>query len=489
LGMAQLQFYKNKYNYPHYSNSITAYGSSIECTPVGMNFRGGTLRVKGDMTDFMSCNYLTFERDNQTLYAWIEDVKFRTVDSFDVTYKVDAWRTYKAKINLGKQFVARQAESTVLKDRLLSGTTDYPLVSSTQHNMSDVTKRVFVVQVRTAAGELYSRSPVQPNPYQFYMIEYSVNNWVGSMPLVQLMTQLTDSAETQNIVTMYSIPYMNISGLATRDLPVTTPSGTWLVSGFKYLNNENPTNLLKNEIAITRNFTDLDALLRVDHSIQLVIPEAGIINIPDELYVLPDLKLRQDVDLFSGACNYMLMSGANTLYTHSVRGSSISSIPIVSDPMDTYMSQNQNALATSLIGDVASIVGGAAVAYGTGGMGAAMGAGAVTSGVNGIAGRMAGIKDAGSRYSNPPAFLGTALVATLNQKFWVVITQTVVDNASEVHADYGYPYNRIKVLTFPSSGFIQTEGCAVRSTDGTVPAWAIDEINSNFNNGILVHTS
>lgn len=487
--MAQLRFYKNKYKYPHYSNSITAYGNSIDCTPIGMNFRGGTLRVKGNMTDFMSCNYLTFTRDNQTLYAWIEDVRFRTEDSFEVTYKVDAWRTYKSKINLGKQFVARQPGSTTLKDTLLGGPTDYPEVASYTFTIGDASKRYFVVQVRTGAGEMYSRTPVNPTPYQFFVVEYVVNNWTASTPLMQLMTQITDGAEPINIVTMYSIPYIDISNLVPRALPVTTASGTQEVLGFKILNAVDPSTLLRIETPIWKDPDKINELLRVDHSIQLVIPEAGIINIPDELYVRNDLKLRQDIDLFSGACNYMLMTGDGNYYTSSIRGSSISSIPIVSDPMDTYLSQNQNALATSLIGDVASIAIGASAAAATGGIGAAIGGSAVMSGVSNIAARNAGIKDAGNRFSNPPAFLGTALVSNFNQRFWLVISQTGVSNAVDVHSEFGYPVNLVKSLAFPSVGFIQTEGCTVSSTDGTVPAWALDEINSNFNNGILVRTT
>jgi hypothetical protein len=151
------------------------------------------------------------------------------------------------------------------------------------------------------------------------------------------------------------------------------------------------------------------------------------------------------------------------------------------------MSQNQNALATSLIGDVATIATGVGATVMTGGAGAAVGGQQVWQGVQNIVNRQGEIADATSRYSNPPAFLGTALVSNFNQKFWVVTTKQRVDNDSIVHNNFGYPVNRIAPLTFPTSGFIQTEGCAVMTTDGTVPRWALNEINSMFNNGVLVH--
>jgi hypothetical protein len=75
MDMATLQLFQNKFRYPKYTGTITSYGTSMDCTPVGIGLRGGTLRVKGDMTDFMSCNYLSIVRDGKTLYGWIDDVK------------------------------------------------------------------------------------------------------------------------------------------------------------------------------------------------------------------------------------------------------------------------------------------------------------------------------------------------------------------------------------------------------------------------------
>lgn len=182
----------------------------------------------------------------------------------------------------------------------------------------------------------------------------------------------------------------------------------------------------------------------------------------------------------------MLVSDGLKL-SNSVRGASVASIPIVSDPLDTYLSQNQNALTTSLIGDVASIVGGVATAVGTGGVGAGVGAGIASSGVKNIVSRFANQADMANQYSNPPAFLGTAMATNFNGRFWTLVTKMTPDNAALVHANYGYAYGKIDTLNFPASGFIQTEGCSVTSTDGSVPRWALEEINGNFNAGIHVH--
>src|SRR5699024_4416575 len=110
-----------------------------------------------------------------------------------------------------------------------------------------------------------------------------------------------------------------------------------------------------------------------------------------------------------------------------------------------------------------------------------------SSGVSNIVGRMAGQADMANQYSNPPAFLGTAMAANFNGQFWTLVTRLNPDNASLVHSAYGYPLNKIDVLQFPETGYIKTEGCAVTTVDGNVPRWAISEINDIFNSGIQVH--
>lgn len=485
MSMATLQLYKNPYTYPEYGN-ITSYGSSMSCTPVGTGLKSGTISTKGNMADFMSCNYLALTRDGKTFYAWIDDVTHATANSFNVSYTVDAWRTYRSKINLGNQFISRSPSLTYLKDDMLGAITPYPEIETKAQAHGQASKRVFVVQVRVATGAAYSRSPVQPTPYQFFMIEYSLNNWLDSTPLLNLMIAMS-GAQPENIVTMYSIPHIDISSLPAMALPVRTADSTTEIEGFRFLSNSiAPNTLLTVETPIILDY-DVNELMRVDHSVQIVIPEAGIINLTDEMLGKGDLTLRQDIDLFSGASNYMIKSGTSSYYSASVRGSSISSIPIVSDPLDTYLSQNQNALATSLIGDVASIAGGLGATAMTGGLGAAIGAGTAAGGVNSIINRMASQRDMANQYSNPPAFLGTALASNFNQIFWIVTTKQKVDNATTVHDNFGYPFNMISSLDIPSNGYIKTEGCAVSSTDGSVPRWAIQEINNNFDNGIYFH--
>jgi hypothetical protein len=492
MEMAILQLFKNQYRYPKYSATLTAYGSPLDCTPVGIGLKSGSLRVAGNMVDFMSCNYLSLTRTGKTIYAWIDDVNVINDSVFEIKYSVDSWRTFRSKIDLGVQFVKRSPAVTYLKDPLLGSTQSFYDVSSTDYSIGAATKRIAVVQVRGTGGQTMSNSPVQPTPYQFYLTEYNLNSWQDSQPLVDLMSALPQNAETQNLVTVYSIPWINVSGIPTAPLIITidnNPSIT--VNGWKGVDSTiDMAGLLYNETPILTDGA-LD-LMKRPHSIQVVIPEAGILNVPDELWTKGSLKLRQDIDLFSGACNYMLTTGSYgtgdyCFYTESVRGSSVSSIPILTNPEDTYISQNQNALTTSLIGDVANIGMGFAIAGASPDPGMkAWGLSSIVSGGVGIMENMAQRADGGSHYSNPPAFLGTALAANFNGTFWVVIKQQHVDNETVVHADYGYPYNKVDTMTFPTSGYIETQNCNVSSTDGSVPRWALEEINTIFDNGVLV---
>lgn len=493
--MMSIQFYKNKYVYPHYLPGLTPVTEVVTCTPVNFGSRTGTIKVSRNHVNMESTNYMKFQRGGgRVFWAWIDNFETVGENLFHITYTVDAWRTYYNTIVLDNQFVTRSSVSTLLRDPLLSSNQPYPDVVTKNFEFQKADYRTFIIQVRILKEPfVYSRVPVQPSPYQIYAVDYEVNDWTNNAALVGLMTALSTGAETQNIVTMYSVPYMNSAALPTSPISIYIAGSEepTIISGFRFLGQAyDPSGLLVVLEPLTFDHINLDAIMRVPHSVQLVIPDAGIINIPDELLYKPGLALRQDVDLFSGASNYMLVSEGEKFYTCSARGASVTSIPIISDPYDTYMSQNQNALTTSLLGDVASVAGGIGLAVSTGGIGAAAGGGMIASGLTGLAGTYAQNKDAGAQYSNPPAFLGTALAGRFSQKFWMVVTTQAVQNEGLVHSESGYPLNMMTPLVFPwEGGYIETKGCAVFSVDGLTPKWAIQEINQLFDNGILVHTS
>lgn len=473
--MNTVRLYKNPNPYPYYGG-ITSY-KTIQATPKNQNLKSGFIDMQLTFDEVLQFNYLSFTRSGRTIYAWVSDVETLAGDRlFRVHYNIDSFRTYKNDLVLGTQYVERSPTPTKLYDPLLGSTKETSEISRTMYNFPNFNKRYAVVQKRPDDDEVLTPTPLQPSPYKFYICEYEVDNWQNSIPLRNLISALS-GAETTNIVTVYSIPYVDVSSLPTTQLTVRyneTESKT--IEGWKLFTNKKGILTRFIELSIPPNLT------KVKHNVMIVIPEAGILNIPPELYERQGLGIRQDVDLYSGACNYMVASSdGNVTYHLSLRGSSVSSIPISSDPYDTYMSQNQNTLVASILGDTANIViGGGMLASGN-----PMGTASIGQGITSMITRSANWEDMKGRgFSNPPAFLGSAISPSFPSRFWQIITKTHVDNQTYVNNRFGYPCERVQQLVIPSKGFIKTQNCNI-SSNGNVPLWAINEINSIFDNGIM----
>lgn len=471
--MVEVKLYRNPNPYPYYSNSLTTV-KTVTAKPINTDLRSGYVDMQISHAEMFTFNYISFTAGGKTIYAWVENIEHLSGDRLRrVHYATDALRTYMDDIIFGIQYIARSPIETLIEDPLLSSTDHIHYYEKVDMSFTLPNIRFCVVQARPAPGQSGSNTPGQPTPYEFYFAQYDVNNWNGSSPIVNLVKELSDGAQTQNIVSIYSIPHVNTSRLTPRQLVVvrnevsSTPINGWNVLA----SDANPVDLT----TTTAPITIPEGITKTSHSLSVVIPEAGIIKIPDEMIELPGLCIRMDTDIFSGASNYMLCADNGATPTHlSVRGSSMSTIPILSDPYDTYISQNQNTLAVGLLGDVANLGMGIAtmnpVAIGAGGM----------SLLNKYT-QMEDLKNVVP--SNPPAFLGSALIGKYSKRCWLSIMKKPYDNELEVRERYGYPYHRISELSIPSSGFIQTQNCNV-SSNGNVPLWAINEVNQLFNGGI-----
>lgn len=483
--MNTIQFYQNKYDYPKFSNTITSVGTSLAFTPNGMGLKSGTIAVAGDMNKFMNCNYIKMTRGGQVLYAWIDDVVFHTANSFTVGYSVDPYRTFKSKLTFGSQYVRRSSVTTNKLDPLLGSVSQAYDMETTQYLWGNYHSRVMVIQVNPEPAYIVNNTPVQPTPYHFYFIGYNPDNWQATAPLTDFFAKLRASGAISNIITMYNLPYMDISSLPEVVLPLF--EGEELkhsIEGFKMLSGTNDVKDLLTRSKVIDTPMAYSQLTRKGHTTQIMIPDAGLMNVPDEVWARENVKVRQDVDIFSGASNYMLTCGASDELTGiSVRGSSTSSIPIISNPYDTYMSQNQNALATSLMGDVASL----AIGAGTFAFAPNMVSGAAAvKGVTGLVSSYSGLQDKQNMSpSNPPSFLGTAMANHYSSVFFLIIKTARVTNQDIVNARYGYPVEIIQDVTVPTSGYLELQNSNV-SGNGTVPRWALEEINTIFNNGLLI---
>lgn len=481
-----VKLYKNTGVYPNYANTLTEVEVFNDVTPRNQDIKTGYVDLALDFATAMSVNYLSYERDGKLVYAFITDIQERSGDRlFRFMFSVDPLRTYKDKLDLGSQFIARSTTPTDLYDPLLGSTQPYPNISVNMHTLGNPDRRVMVVQHYVKdASLIYSNVPLIPNPYRIYVTEFDPKVPLNSAPVEGLIAQMATGAKPENIVTMYSVPYFNIGALPTAPsgLPVIQGLTTTFIPNWKYIPQDVSGLNIPSMLTVFSAFTydNSSGASRHKHLMKIVIPDAGIMQVPDEYRFIPGIGLRQDVDLFSGASNYMLASNEGaTPYDISLRGTAIQTIPIIADPEDTYLSQNLASTAAAMLGDVATAAA-AGFAFGgpTGAIGGAIGRGALS-----LASTAGALSDIGNKQVNPPALLGSALVASFNQKFWVVRTDYPSTNDALVHAEYGYPYNMVGTLTIPTTGYIQTKECDIRS-DGTVPKWALDEINNLFDNGI-----
>jgi hypothetical protein len=77
-------------------------------------------------------------------------------------------------------------------DNLLGAYKPYHDISSSSYVIGSTTQRVAVVQVRKDDGaSVFSNTPVQPTPYQFYLTAYNINSWQDSQPLSDLNERFT----------------------------------------------------------------------------------------------------------------------------------------------------------------------------------------------------------------------------------------------------------------------------------------------------------
>lgn len=480
--MNTLTLYKNSKPYPYYSNSLTTV-KTIDVTPFNQNLRSGyvDLQLVGD--EMFSFNYISYKRSSKLIYAWVTDIeKLSRINLYRVNFEVDPLRTYRNNIVLGKQIIERRPQATKLFDPYLGSSQHHNDMSIKRKMIGDPTSRFAVVQKRhPGPAEQSSKVPGQPTPYQFWICKYYVNDWTSATPIRVLLNALGDSAQTSDIVTVYSVPFVDSQYLSPSTLYFKVGNENKEIPGWSFIGEGgNPKGKFQNIMHLDFK-TDYPDLTKSSHSVNIVVPDAGVLTVPDEIIFGDTPVLVRDIDIFSGSCNYHLaLEGGAKMTPYSVRGSALSTIPILSNPYDTYISQNQNTLAASLLGDTASLLaGGTMIATGN-----PMGGALALSGGKNLLGSLNSLADAKNMIpSNPPAFLGSALVSDHNNWVYQVVTKKPYSNESEVRDRYGYPYNVLDNLVIPTTGYIQTTNCSI-SSDGSVPLWAINEINQLFDNGI-----
>lgn len=81
---------------------------------------GMTIKLQGQINDYLRCNYLSFVNNgigttNITYYAFITNMRYISVNAFEVDYEIDWVQTYLFDIRIGTAFVEREHVSSDAK--------------------------------------------------------------------------------------------------------------------------------------------------------------------------------------------------------------------------------------------------------------------------------------------------------------------------------------------------------------------------------------
>lgn len=491
--MYTIQFYTNPHNYPNYG-SITAVGEPFTIPGIDIDDAVGEFQTdKLSYAQRFSVNYLSLVRDGVTLYAEITNItRVSGANLVRINFKIDAFRSFKDITTFGTQMVVRQPTATFDLDPLLRGATgevNDTIVTEITGLGSPGTRWMVIQIMRPTDGTMNYRTPVQPSPYVFYLKSYTMSTFHSDTSIQALMNIITDSSRPTNIATIYTVPSFFAGALtlsAGTSIPIMIDGvQTDVGTDFRLVVSGDWANALK----LTSDSFNLSdkSILRTRHTVSVIIPEAGVLQVPDEILFKPGLKVRQDIDLYTGASNYMLIYDGVVATPYSVRSGGVSNIPIAYDMQQQTLASNRTSITAGIVGDVASVgigLAGMASAVGSGGLLAPagiMGGGMALKGAIGLVSTFGALGDAVNSQVNPPSYLGSATVLNYAQRCYLMITKGRNDNASIVNTRYGYPVNQIQALTIPSSGYIQTQDCNV---SGPIPMWARQEINTLLNDGL-----
>lgn len=544
--MATVNFISIK-PYPYYKDLEGNFSEGMAIVNINKNSKGGSFTIHlNDVKDLYDFNYVVIaEEYSKTIYGWIEDWVRERNGMFTVNYKIDAFRTFKNNINFGLQYVTR-LDGLGLDSVKPIGSIKDPMIktyglpyetihqanaspdgndgNNTRYAVIQVRGRSYVGGVDVSAAVNPSNNPLNPSQYRLYVSEYKLNNPNGtSFALNNLLTALRNMAETSNIVTMYSVPFINGYGqlldeelvLRVGDKPEQS------ISGFKVIGEYDdimPLQTFKTSIdlrgVISEEFLTsygdgiiqnpyqdpgisdgLNESAGIDFlngdTAQLITPEGQVLNIPPSVIKgITDytgapfseyksrLRIERIVDLYSGSVSTHI--GDEFLTPYSVRSGPLGEITILSDPKDSYLAQNKTSRAVGL----ATTIGGGILAATTGGVSLAASAAMLGPTANSLIGTAAGIADSGNNYSSQPLFLGETTGAKYNNLYHLVITTHHKEFTGKT---YGRPFEEALELNILQlngvKGYIQTHQCKVES--GTAPLWAIDEINTLLDSGVF----
>lgn len=480
----------NRYRYPDYEASVDTLASKsfTNCVELGVGGKTGTLRIGASSSDVSQFNYLSFDLGGKLYYAWITEWKKFNSTQYEVSYQIDAFRTYQNDITYGNQWIKRDMTESFYRDNMLQSTNPHMSQNTTILNYPDPDTRYLAIQ--WSKNPYKVAHPIQPSPFGLYFMPYNVHT--GSSDVTELMTWLASvPGRPRNLGGIYSVPYVDTSllvgnSLLNADFIAPDNAVGEIAQSFPTLYHMPETltaqamrGAFRRSLVIPNGFAD--DIFRMEHSVTLMIPDGGIIEIPDSMLGGgKNLTLTQSSDPYSGITSYTLdLDGKPT--NQVVRGTALSAIPSISDEAAAYYSINSAAITAEAMNNAGSLLATTSTALGVAGP-----IGAVSAAIGGFG----AFKDAAEQHrinaekakTTPPTMSGSALILNHSNRVWMVENRAYPKNPMQLYARFGYPQDYVKPCHI-GQRYVQTKECCVH-TDGTVPSWAIDEINRIMDNGL-----
>lgn len=449
----------------------------------------GYIRFPEHIEELSGCNYLMYNNGftGSWVYAFITEMVYKSDEVTWIYFEVDVLQTYMFDYQIKPSFVEREhcADDTFGKHTLPENLECGEFVCEHEDQVTELADSAYVV----ATTEKWSDNSdewqaTSGNRYDgiFSGVSYSAFN-TSEMGKLYSFIEKYNNGKTDSITSIFMYPYALLS--------LTTDNGVF--------GQENPHSLSK---VFTRGafegFTPRNNKLYTFPYHYLLVSNN---NGGSAVYQFEHFKDNTtEFKIYGcltpgGSIRMVPMNYKNQDENHE-EGLNLGKYPICnwsSDEYTNWLTQNSVNIGLNIAAGVGQIIGGVAMAGGTGGLGLGVGGGVVAGGVSTIAGQLAQIHQMSfaSPQSRGNINCGDVVASTKKNTFFFYQMRIkeeymrIIDNFFDM---FGYKTNRVKV---PETNhrenywYTKTIDVNIVQKDGrSVPQGDLDKIKECFNRGV-----
>lgn len=470
-----------------------------------------------------NCNYLMFQNSNygsKWFYAYITDIEYKAPSTTWVHYQIDPFQTWLTSLQFKQSFVEREHVSrwnvdgtptiNTIEEGINYGTEYRTVWQQNYYPYSDCMFMLLCCKNNigaTKGSAEFSMSSIMsgvPTPLNYFVLPFN-----GSYQLLNVNGQRisflgaifnaisSNEDLVGNAVSLSVIPYLPFDVSVSGNNVTSSKLHVWEANGIKVARISDNEAIQKTLASINKyaNFPSYSEskLLMYPYSYTELTDFQGNVFVIKNEYVngnTINIEAMGGVNALQKTAykvkNYL---GSGSTLDNAIINQTVSEIPILDDYTAAYLQGNKNSLITGTLSSLASTALSGGVAYATGNP-VALG-GAVLSGIQGIAGTMAKLKDIenvapsiSSQGNNCVFDYGNDI-----KGFWLrkkTITSEYANSLQDYFKMFGYKVNRVKVPnlhTRQSWNYIKMIDCTIT---GNIPQDDLNTIKGMFNNGITL---